>query len=199
MLLDFDISVLREATERSFRTIYVGFYADLCRYAHQFLSDRADVEEVVDDVLVYVWHHRHTIDTPSVRSYLFGLVRNRCFSSLREAYKRHEAPFSTFPVDDAIAFFDTLFSDDHHPLDQLLQREFDARYTAAIESLPPQSARVYVMHRYDQKKYEEIATELGITVNTVKYHITTAHRLLIEHLRRYVTPILALVPHFFIS
>jgi len=37
---------------------------------------------------------------------------------------------------------------------------------------------VFELSRYEGKKYSEIAQELGISVNTVKYHIKNAIKIL---------------------
>ena len=48
----------------------------------------------------------------------------------------------------------------------------------AVASLPDDSRRVFVLSRYEGKTYEQMAKELGISVNTVKYPIKRALRML---------------------
>ena len=45
---------------------------------------------------------------------------------------------------------------------------------------------VFKKSRFEQKKYEEIALELGISINTVKYHIKNALALLQKRLDNYL-------------
>ena len=56
----------------------------------------------------------------------------------------------------------------------------------SINRLPEDCRRVFSMSRFDEKKYEEIAHELQISVNTVKYHIKHALTLLHEDLGKYL-------------
>lgn len=44
----------------------------------------------------------------------------------------------------------------------------------SINNLPEECRHVFQMSRFDHKKYEDIAQELNISVNTVKYHIKNA-------------------------
>ena len=56
----------------------------------------------------------------------------------------------------------------------------------AIDALPPATRNVFLKSRIGGRKYEEISREEGISVNTVKYHIKQALRLIDEHLRPYI-------------
>jgi RNA polymerase sigma-70 factor (ECF subfamily) len=50
----------------------------------------------------------------------------------------------------------------------------------AIDSLPEKCREVFVMSKRDGLKYEEIAEELGLSVNTVRNQISKALKILKE-------------------
>ena len=56
----------------------------------------------------------------------------------------------------------------------------------AIRNLPEVCRKVFIKSRFEGKKYEEIATELNISVNTVKYHIKSALSSLHSELGKYL-------------
>ena len=66
----------------------------------------------------------------------------------------------------------------------------------AVSQLPEYSRVVFEKSREEQLKYEEIARELGISVNTVKFHMKKALALLREHLARYLAAALLFFLHF---
>ena len=68
-------------------------------------------------------------------------------------------------------FIDTVFVSDDHPLGLLLEQEPEGEIAKSIEALPDECRTVFKKSRFEEKKYDEIATELNISVNTVKYHI----------------------------
>ncbi len=68
--------------------------------------------------------------------------------------------------------------EENQPLGVLLERELEDELTRSIEELPVECRTVFKKSRFEQKKYEEIALELGISINTVKYHIKNALSLL---------------------
>ena len=53
-------------------------------------------------------------------------------------------------------------------------QELDDLVEQALDILPPQRRRVYELCRLQGKSYQETASELGITVHTVKEHMKKA-------------------------
>ena len=68
---------------KSFRKLYDACYDLLYRYA-SFYVDNLDAEEVVLDLMLYLWRNRDSIEIQSsVESYLRTSVHNRCLNRLR--------------------------------------------------------------------------------------------------------------------
>ena len=58
---------IKEGQVSAFEHIYHKYYDFLCRFSMHLLHDRLLVEEVVDDVLFYLWDHREEIRIDSQR------------------------------------------------------------------------------------------------------------------------------------
>ena len=67
-----------------------------------------------------------------------------------------------------------------------MEKELEEKIREAVASLPDDSRRVFVLSRYEGKTYELMAKELGISVNTVKYPIKRALRMLYNRLEPYL-------------
>lgn len=52
--------------------------------------------------------------------------------------------------------------------------EMQARYRAAVDTLPPKTREVYLLHRVNDLAYKQIAEQLGISVRTVEWHVAQA-------------------------
>lgn len=175
----------------SFQKVFYRHYEPLCRFAYLFLHDKAVVEEVVDDVLFNLWEHRKTIEIAySLRAYLMRAVRNRCLNELNSRTYREELSFTSFSLPENVEFLDSVFDDTLNPLGQLLRDELEDKLEEEIAALPEQCRAVFQKSRYEEKTYEEIAQEMGISVNTVKYHIKNALALLHNRLSDYLKLIL---------
>ena len=61
-----------------------------------------------------------------------------------------------------------------------------AKIDEIINNLPDECRRVYRMSREEGKSNQEIAKEIGISVNTVKYHIKKALRVISSQLLSYL-------------
>lgn len=77
--------------------------------------------------------------------------------------------------------------------DACWEQELESEIMQAIDKLPEECGRVFRMSRFEEKKYEEIACELNISVNTVKYHIKRALALLHEDLGKYLAATIVLL------
>ena len=85
-------------------------------------------------------------------------------------------------------------SDNVHPLGNLLKEELESKIHESINKLPPVCKQVFTMSRFREMSYEEISCELGISVNTVKYHIKSALVILKKELGTFLCIIFAFYP-----
>ena len=180
------VQQLKNGVDGAYKYLYDRHYQILCHIAAQYVKDDFLAETIVGDVIFHLWEVRETIEiTTSVRQYLMTSVRNRCLDYLKSQYHRREVPMESNGLQD----FPVLqyIKDDDYPLGRLLEQELEDEIMNAIKRLPDECRRVFNMSRFEQKKSEEIAHELKISVNTVKYHIKHALALLHEELGKYLT------------
>ena len=181
------IEQLKQGNEDAFKYIYKQHYVLLCRFANQMLADAALAEEIVDDVIFYLWEHRDDIEIEySIRAYLMRAVRNRCLNELNSLRRREELLVSSFFLPENMEFLDRVFVEDEHPLGYLLEQELESELIRNIEELPLECPTVFKKNRFEPKKYEEIAIELNISVNTVKYHMKKALSCLQQRMEKYL-------------
>lgn len=188
------IEKLKQGDEKAFKYIYDCYYVFLCRFANQLLHDPALAEEIVDDTIFYLWEHRLEVEiTYSVRAYLIRAVRNRSLNELNSLRHREELRFSSFTLPENREFLDMIFDPDEHPLGYLLEKELEDELMKGIEELPEECRAVFKKSRLEQKKYEEIAAELNVSVNTVKYHIKNALAFMQRRMGKYLKLLLLLI------
>lgn len=181
---------LKRGDEKAYKHLYDFHYVFLCKVANEFLKDPFLSETIVGDIIFHLWEIRETLDISiSLRSYLIRAVRNRCINFLQLEREQREVNFSALAPGDA---YEERFLTDHHPLGSLLERELENEITASIERLPEECRNVFKKSRFENKKYEEIANELGVSVNTVKYHIKNALSRLHDDLGKYLMTLLLL-------
>lgn len=137
------------------RTWFREHGAALVLLARQWLPDRADAEDVVQEAFVRFWRSRHKAADP--KAYLFGCVKHCALDSLRSRrrrVRREEAASRTEHLPDA------LFST------SLEQDERRAAIEAALQQLPEAQREVLVMKIWGSLSFPQIADALEISANT---------------------------------
>lgn len=182
------VEQLKKGNERAYKFLYDQHYQILCHVAAQYVKDDFLAETIVGDVIFHLWEIRESLEINSnLRSYLLQSVSHRCMDYLKSQYHQKEsAALQDFPVLNYI-------KGDDYPLGRLLEQELESEIMQAIDKLPEECGRVFRMSRFEEKKYEEIACELNISVNTVKYHIKRALALLHEELGKYLAATIVLL------
>lgn len=179
------IQKLKNGDESAYGTLYQQHYALLCHFATFYLHDKFTAETVVEDVIFHLWTNRNnlTINT-SLQNYLTRAVRNKCLDYLKLKRNQNELAMSTLS-DKSNYYVDCQLSTDS-PFGTLLSKEMEEEISNAINSLPKECKTVFLKSRMEHKKNQEIADELGISINTVKYHLKNALKLLRERLEKYL-------------
>ena len=149
-----------------------------------------DAEEIVQDVMLWLWENRETqtFET-SLSQYLFKTVYHRAINQI----VRHQSQLRA----------DTLF---YENMQEMLQdtdfyqlEELQRRIREAVDALPPAYREAFVMHRFDNKSYKEIAEILQVSPKTVDYRIQQALKQLRITLKDYLPLILLLLPRNILS
>lgn len=185
------VSLLKRGDESAYRYLYDHHYVLLCRFANDLLQDSFWAETIVEDTIFHIWEIRDNFDIQvSLRSYLLRAVRNRCLNHLQKESQKREIRFSRLTTEEQTVpeFAET----PEHPLGVLLEQELENEIIKAVDALPEECKLVFKKSRFEHKKNEDIASELNISVNTVKYHIKKALSSLRGELGHYLISILLL-------
>ena len=138
-------------------------YRPLCMYALHYLHDTDSAEDIVQECFTTLWEKlEQGFPIANRRAYLYMSVRNRCLDVLRKKGIETES----LNPNDSYGIID----------DEDLQERsrIEASLWTAIDSLPERCRQVFLMSKRDGLKYEEIAEELGLSVNTVRNQISKA-------------------------
>ena len=173
------IEQLKLGNDKAYKYLYEHHYDALCRVAFRYVEDAFLAENLVEDLIVHLWQHRDSLIVKvSLRSYLLAVIRNRCIDYLESSHHEYEIAASKISESE-MQQVHSMLSDTSMPLEE---EQLVDIVQKAIDALPDECRRVFIESRMEEKSYQEIADELGITINTVKYHIKNAVRQLRETL-----------------
>jgi len=146
--------------------LYRRYYANLCSYAVRLVLSKQVAEDLVSDVFLTFWKIRaHERITTCYGAYLYRAVRNRALNYLRYELARTR-PLAQPDEED--------FVQPETPEALLHFHDLTQRLDAEIAALPPQARRAFLLHRYEGKRYADIAAELSVSVKAVEHLVSRA-------------------------
>lgn len=168
-------SELRSGSEKTFREIMEHWYSRLFNFANGYLNNRENSREVIQDVFLQLWHHRQKLaDNTSLNAYLFTLTRNRCIDMVRR--ERLMLQFRTDKQEEYARLSENYHALSDPILDQIFAAELQTEIDKAVNSLPEQCRKVFIMSRTNGMKNKEISRILNLSEKTVESHLTKALR-----------------------
>jgi RNA polymerase sigma-70 factor (family 1) len=170
-------STFDSSPEKGFEMLFRLYYQPLCSHAVRFVYTREVAEDIVGDVFYQLWKSGSYVTVRhSYRTYLYAAVRHRAFNYLRDELTGNRTPASLDDVNDA--------GQDETPQTLIEYDETFQRVEKVIHELPPQCQRIFLMSRFENRKNQEIADELGLALKTVEAHMARA----LHQLRRVFMP-----------
>ena len=180
---DFLLSAVQRGDQKAFDTLFRRYYPMLCAYGHRFV-ELEDAEEIVEDSLLWIWENRETlVIESSLNSYLFKMVYRRALNKLAhiDATQRADTRFYE-------EMLEMLQDTDYYQIEELAKRIEDA-----VAALPESYREAFVMHRFRDMSYKEIAETLGVSPKTIDYRIQQALKQLRVDLKDYLPLLLPLL------
>lgn len=165
-------AVQADGSERAFRLLFDRHYAALVTFAERILAGQPDAYEqaadVVQNVFVALYEHADVEIAQSVRAYLFSSVRNACNNVIKhqKVVRKYE--------EQAAADFTELTPDSDGAERLIEQSEADAKVAQALQQLPEQCRRIFMMSRFEGASNQQIADILDISKRTVETQISNA-------------------------
>lgn len=180
------INRLHAGDEDAFEDVFSKHFGKLCLYAEHYVWEKHVAREIVENFFCDFWENCTKITIESnLSGYMFASIHNRCLK-----YLRHEKVKQRYIESRQYQFTDSKLLEplsDEFPEAQLILNELERDIAKAIESLPGQCRKVFMLKRFNNMTYREIADKLGITVNTVKTQMTRAMQKLRSQLREYLS------------
>jgi len=158
--------------ERYYKEHYKSFFLMACKY----VKDSAQAEEIVNDVFLKLWEDGHSMRIESsLKSYIYKAIINRSINAFHKNKRESglQVDLNSIP-------------DETYELRLIEENELKIKLYTAIDELPDQCKKVFEMSRFEELKQQEIADKLGISIKTVKNHITIALKQLSKSLVNYM-------------
>ncbi|MDO6429850.1 sigma-70 family RNA polymerase sigma factor [Flavitalea sp. BT771] len=174
------LSQVAQGDEAAFRIIFHSYHHKLGAYILKLTESFPLTEEIVQDVFLAIWQNRAGLGAINrFESYLFVIARNRAFNCLkqiaRERMRKQE--WANNRRDEP---------EEHGPH---IAVGYDGLIEKAVDRLPPQQKKVYLLHNQQGMEYASIAVQMGLSATTVKKHMSLALRSIREYVHSHMDPV----------
>jgi len=166
------LSLLKQGNEQAFEKIYDSYSSRLFGNVFKMVKSETTTQEILQDVFIKIWLNRASIDLDkSFRSYLFRIAENQVYDFFRKASRDKKIQAQLFAA----------ATEEYEHIETMIhKKENDLLLQKAIDSLSPQRQQIFRSIKLDNKSYEEVSRELGISVSTISDHIVKANKAIRE-------------------
>jgi RNA polymerase sigma-70 factor (ECF subfamily) len=160
--------------DTAFEDLYKSNYNDLKNLADNIVGEDHS-HDVVQEVFLKLWNKKDAMDdVENKKAYLTRSVIN---SSLTQLERNKRFPRLNVLRSEPIA-------KENSTMDQ---KELENAISKALDALPPKCRTIFVLSRFEEMKYAEIASHLDISVNTVENQMGIALKKMRTELSVYLT------------
>lgn len=141
--------------------LYLRHFGELRAFLLRRVGCHEMAAELTHDAFIRVMSYGSGAPVRNSRALLYRIAGNL-------AIDHHRAnPIRTECIDD-LHENEQLATDLHDPARVACARQALDRLCAAIEGLPPQCRRAFVLHKFEGHSHDEIAEKFGVTRNAVE-------------------------------
>ena len=146
----------REVFDSHFRL----YYQALCYFAYHYLKEQEEAEDIVQEIFMKLLDGAECFDNEEhLKHYLYKAVRNSCLNHIK---------LTGIHSDILEGIQKNTSEDENNFFENVVRAEIYQEIMQAIQELPTECGRVFKLTYVDGFSNDEIATQLSISVNTVK-------------------------------
>lgn len=159
---------LRNADMNAYEQIFRKYYKTLNVQAFYLLKDEMEAEDIVQVLFIEIWDRKlYQNINSSLKGYLQTAIHHKCLDVL-EKKKNQQQRLDSYRV--LMKEKEDYYLPDHSESFNNVQQ--------VIDDLPMQRSQAFNLVYIEGKKYKEAATEMGITINSLKTHLKLAVKVL---------------------
>jgi RNA polymerase sigma-70 factor (ECF subfamily) len=167
---------LRSEDSGALRSIFDAYYAMVRHTTGRLVTDTSLADDLAQEVFIRLWQKRAELQIEgSLGGYLRRMAINEALAHLR---RKQLLVFEERPEQQALPAYERTDG-------ALLQGELQQAINQAINALPSGCRAVFQLSRQESMTYQEIATQMNISVKTVENQMSKALKILRAKLAGY--------------
>lgn len=171
------VQLLQQGKDKAFDELYFRYRDVLVRFVYMRMKSLQVSEEIVQEVFTTIWERRRTLVIQknfsayiytSVRYMTLDYIKSHAITDqyIKEVVERSTNDYSSTTTTESSIYYE----------------ELQVAVDKAASLLPEKSKQVFILSRIKHYTNKEIAQELNVSHETVKYHISYALKFMRNYL-----------------
>jgi len=184
------VQAAADGDQHAYGRLYSFYYPQLYTSIAFMAQSHEDAQEIIHETFLKIWKAKESLVlVRSFEDYAYTLAKNLLFNQL----KRKKVNQRVMQLLSDQSIINTGASPDQ----ELLFKQYYQAAIQAINRLPEQKRRIFLLRTQEGMSLGEIATEMGISVSAVKKHLYAAFDTVKETLRQNTGDILLFLLLYF--
>ena len=169
----------------SFNQLYKDYQTSFVNFAYTYVRDWNVAEDITAEAIIYYWENRNSLSgVANIPAYILTAIKHRSLNFLRHLRIHEECSeaikkYHEWELNARIVSLEAC-----EPY-ELLAKEVQELIQKTLDELPERTRKIFIMSRYENKSYKEIAELMNITTKGVDFHIGKALKLFQTNLKDY--------------
>lgn len=161
------MDAFKKGDEAAFERVFKLYYKPLRLQAFLLLKNDVEAEDQVQQLFLDIWNKQlYRNVQQSLKAYLYTATRNRCLNYLTRANAENK-------MRDEYAGYASLTR-----FEAVTDHSLQPSLLAILNELPAQRFKAFSLVHMEDRKYDEAAQEMGISINSLKSHLKLAVKFL---------------------
>lgn len=169
------LKIFVEDSSKGIELIFKQYYEVLCRTAVRITKEQNLAEDIVQEVLFELYKKSDKVKIESLIGYLKRSVYNRSLNKIKSNRDFVDADEVSYELTDNASTSQ----------DNMEYKELESFINESIDKLPEKCRLVFVLNRFEQLSYKEVAKKLDISVKTVENQMSKALKFLRAEMQEY--------------
>ena len=145
----------------------------LVRWLAQKFGDIETARDIAQSAYLRVWKYAQTQQIDNLQALIFKTAANLAANEFRARRRMRLLIFDNSPSQNEFQI-DEVASQPPTPESSAIAKEEIATFIVALDALPKQARQAFLLSRFEDKTYREIAAILGVSESSVEKYIIAA-------------------------
>ena len=159
---------------RNFNQLFNEYYSRFVRFAYGYVKDFHLAEDFVSEAFAVFWENRESLSPDTKpQAYILTVVKNKCINHLQHLQVRNRVQQEISENAEWKLTLSINTLEACNP-DHIFSDEIRKIVDATLGKLPEKTKQIFILSRFQNLTYGEIAEKMNLGTKSIEYHMSKA-------------------------